>query len=70
MGENGPGFGGSAYGAIQKWDGKGWTVQMKYAESPKQSNENNEVGPLTNVFGFATGEVYATDGDRLLRLMR
>lgn len=70
VGENGPGWGGSAFGAIQHWDGQQWTIDMQFAEKPDQWNETNQVAPLRNVFGFATGEIYATDGNQLLRLRR
>ena len=56
--------------AISHWDGRQWTIDMKYAEIPEQWNEANEVAPLRDVFGFATGEIYATDGNQLLRLRR
>lgn len=66
VGENGPGWGGSAYGAIHHWDGERFTVVLQYGTGDTW-NQSTEVGPLRDVFGF-TGAAFTHDGKKLLRL--
>jgi hypothetical protein len=68
VGEDGPGFGGSAYASIRHWDGSSLATVLQYGEQETDSM-SKQLGPLYDPVAFDDA-VFARDFDHVYRLAR